>query len=106
MKLIKCHSASILSLTNISDKAYKIKDLDGSTNIIPKSQVFDKDLGEQNAYWISAWILKQKGIRYSESKVAWFDKDTEKMLPTYHIEKHTPDKRNPVSNNIVHGLSK
>jgi hypothetical protein len=106
MKLIKCHSVSTLSLTNISGKAYKINASDGSMNIIPKSQVFDKDLSEQNAYWISAWILKQKGIRHSESKVAWFDKDTGKMLPAYHIEKHTPDKRNPISNNIVHGLSK
>ena len=44
---------------SISPKAYKAVSFDGSSDIIPASQVFgqDHDVSKSDAYWISAWIL-------------------------------------------------
>lgn len=90
----KCFSVRLESLVSISDRAYKARAFDGSEAIIPKSQVFgyDYDVQKSEAYWISAWILEQKDLQYSSKKEAWFDKDTGKMLPTYQVEKHKPNK--------------
>lgn len=90
----KCYSVRLESLVSISDRAYKARAFDGSEAILPKSQVFghDYDVLKSDAYWISAWILEQKELQYSYKKEAWFDKDTGHMLPTYHVEKHKPEK--------------
>lgn len=76
MKKVKCYSVRLESLISISDKAYKATAFDGSTAIIPKSQVFGQDYEVQksDAYWISAWILEQKSLQYSHKKASWFDK--------------------------------
>lgn len=88
----KCYSVRLQSLSRISAKACKATSFDGSEDIIPASQVFgqDYDVTKSDAYWISAWILSKKNIQYSAKKEAWFDSDTRRMLPTYHIEKHVP----------------
>lgn len=103
---VKCYSVRLESLISISSKAFKATAFDGSSCIIPKSQVFapDYEVGKSEAYWISAWILEQKTIQYSCKKVAWFDKDTKRMLPSYTIEKHVPYKINPVSSNEIESL--
>jgi len=90
----KCYSVRLQSLTHISDKCYKALAFDGSEDLIPASQVFgrDYDVQKSDAWWISAWILERKNIQYSDKKEAWFDQDTGRMLPTYHIEKHIPNK--------------
>ena len=102
MKVL-CYSVRLSSLTSISEKAYKAVAFDGSEAIIPKSQVLgqDYDVSKSEAYWISAWILRQKDLQYSGKKEAWFDKDTGKMLPTYTVEKHTPEKIEPKENNLI-----
>lgn len=89
----KCYSVRLQSLVSISDRAYKATSFDGSSDIIPKSQVFgvDFDVQKSNAYWISAWILDKKEIQYSCKKEAWFGEDG-KMQLVYHIERHIPDK--------------
>ena len=53
-----CYSVRLESLTRISDKAYKAVAFDGSSDVIPASQVFgqDWDVQKSDAYWISAWI--------------------------------------------------
>ena len=58
------------------------------------SQVYgpDLDVAKSDAWWISEWILQQKPIQYSHKKESWFDSETKRMLPTYTVEKHTPDK--------------
>ena len=73
----KCYSVRLKSLDLISDKAYKAVAFDGSSDIIPASQVFcpDLEVGKSDAWWISAWILEKKSIQYSTKKSAWFDKD-------------------------------
>lgn len=90
----KCYSVRLQSLISISDKAYKATSFDGSEDILPKSQVFgqDYDVQKSDAYWIAAWILDKKNIQYSGKKEAWFNSETGKMLPTYTIEKHVPEK--------------
>lgn len=97
----KCYSVRLNGLVSISDKAYKAYAFDGSEDIIPKSQVFgmDWDVQKSEAYWIAAWILEKKNIQYSRKKVAWFDSETGKQLPTYIIRKHIPEK---VKKEVIH----
>jgi hypothetical protein len=103
-----CYSVRLESLTVISDKCYKASAFDGSEALIPKSQVFGQDYSvtKSEAYWISEWILKQKSLQYSGKKEAWFDSITRKMLPTYKIEKHTPERVEPIENNTIQELKK
>ena len=65
-----CYSVRLESLVKISDKAYKATSFDGTTDIIPASQVFGQDyeVMKCEAYWISAWILGKKNIQYSPKK--------------------------------------
>lgn len=92
----KCYSVRLESLISISDKAFKAIAFDGSEAIIPKSQVFGQDYEVQKseAYWIAAWILEKKDLQYSGKKAAWFDENG-KMIPTYHIEHHKPERIEP-----------
>jgi hypothetical protein len=96
----KCYSVRLESLVSISDKAYKATAFDGSTAILPKSQVFgvDYDVQKSNAYWISEWILdKKNGFQYSDKKIGWFNTDTNRIEPniTTTIEHHIPDRIDP-----------
>ena len=102
-----CYSVRLESLTRISDKAYKATAFDGSSDIIPASQVFgqDWDVQKSDAYWISAWILEKKSIQYSAKKQAWFD-ESGKMMPTYTIERHTPDKVEAKQSNEIDDLKR
>jgi len=104
---IKCYSIRLKSLSLISNKAFKATAFDGSTDIIPASQVFgmDYDVEKSDAYWISAWILEKKNIQYSTKKEAWFDEHG-KMMPTYHVEKHSTDKQSPVVSNEIEELKR
>ena len=101
-----CYSVRLESLVRISDKAFRATAFDGSTDIIPASQVFgcDYEVQKSDAYWISAWILEKKSLQYSWKKEAWFDADTRKMLPTYTVEKHNPDKVCAVQSNSIDEL--
>ena len=103
---VECYSVRLASMERISPKAYKAVAFDGSSEIIPASQIFgnDKDVQKSEAYWISAWILKRKKIQYSNKKTAYFDKETGKMLPHVIIERHTPTPINPVENNEIDDL--
>lgn len=75
---IKCFSVRLKDIISISNKAYKATAFDGSTAIIPKSQVFDEDLEIQKsqAYWIAAFILEKEDcqLQYSNKKVRWFNR--------------------------------
>lgn len=103
---VKCYSVRLESLVSISDKAYKATSFDGSTDIIPKSQVFgrDWDVMKSEAWWISAWILEKKSLQYSCKKMAEFDSETAMMLPTITVEKHRPEKKICVESNIIKEL--
>lgn len=106
----KCYSVRLQSLVSISDKAYKATAFDGSTAIIPKSQVFGRDYEVQKseAYWISCWILKQKELQYSTKKESVFNLNKNKVERNYdvHIEFHRPQIITPLDNNIIDHLKK
>jgi hypothetical protein len=102
-----CYSVRLESLTRISDKAYKAVAFDGSSDVIPASQVFGQDWEVQkcDAYWISAWILSKKNLQYSSKKQAWFDENGNR-LPTYTIERHVPDKIEAKESNEIDDLKR
>jgi hypothetical protein len=102
-----CYSVRLESLVRISDKAFKATAFDGSSDIIPASQVFgmDYEVQKSDAYWISAWILEKKSIQYSGKKQAWFDENGH-QLPTYTIERHTPEKIAAKETNIISELQR
>ena len=103
----KCYSVRLQSLVSISDKAYKATAFDGSTAIIPKSQMLgtDYEVQKSEAYWISAWILEKKDLQYSTKKEAWFDENGT-MQPTYHVEHHKPEKKQSLTTNELKELRK
>ena len=102
-----CYSVRLESLVRISDRAFKATAFDGSSDIIPASQVFgvDMEVTKSDAYWISAWILEKKSLQYSRKKSAWFDENGN-QLPTYTVEKHIPEKKTSVKSNIINELKK
>lgn len=101
------YSVKLKSLERISAKAFKAICFDGSSAIIPASQIKgpDFEVEKTEAYWISAWILEKKNIQYSARKQAWFDKDG-RRLPLYTIKKHTPRKLTPLEHNIINSLKR
>ena len=84
MKKYKCYSVRVQNMVRISDAAYKVICFDGSSDIIPVSQVFGQDYSvtKSDAYWITAWILERKDIQYSTKKQAWFDEEGNRLYST------------------------
>ena len=91
----KCYSVRLLSLTRISGKCFKATAFDGSSDLVPISQIFgiDYEVQKSNAYWISAWILEKKVLQYSDKKIGWFNPDTDCIEPNCSviIEHHIPE---------------
>lgn len=102
-----CYSVRLASLVRISDKAYKATAFDGSTDILPASQIIgeDYDVSKSEAYWISAWILERKNLQYSTKKSAWFD-DRGNRLPDYTVEHHIPEKIAAKHTNEINDLKR
>lgn len=102
-----CYSVRLQMLVDISDKACKAIAFDGSEAILPKSQIFgsDYEVVKSEAYWISAWILKQKNLQYSTKKSAYFDENGRK-LPSVTVEHHVPQKEDKLSHNEIKDLER
>lgn len=102
-----CYSIRLESLERISPKAFKATAFDGTTAIIPASQVMgeDYDVSKSDAYWISAWILERKNLQYSSKKRAWFD-DHGHRLPDYTVTHHTPERISAKDNNEISELKR
>lgn len=88
----KCISVRLQALISISDKCYKALAFDGSEALIPKSQVYGRDLDVQKseAYWISEWILSKVDLQYSLKKWTLFTKEGRNIGQiefTHHIPK-------------------
>ena len=103
---VKCYSVRLVSLEPISPLAYKAVAFDGSSDIIPASQVFgmDYEVSKSDAWWISAWILEKKSLQYSHKKSAMFDSKTRRRLPDIIIEKHNPTYAQPIEDNRIDDL--
>jgi hypothetical protein len=61
-----------LALTSITDKAYKLVDLNGVISIIPKSQILE--LLNDKCY-VTEWYLKTSTINYLNSECKYFNTD-------------------------------
>lgn len=106
----KAFSVRLQSLVRISDKAFRATDFNGNSDIIPASQIIDRDweVRKSEAYWITAWILEKKSIMYSTKKTAIFDtfKKELKRNYDYEISFHKPIYIEPVEQNIIDNLIK
>lgn len=114
MKKTKCYSVRLESLVRISPKAFKATAFDGSSDIIPASQVFGRDfeVEKSEAWWIAAWLLEKKNLTYSRKKQAFFktpvSNKQEKTVTKEDtiIKTHRPDYVEAVENNIIESLKK
>lgn len=90
----KAYLIEFLGLNSISDKAYKLTDLNGIILIIPKSQILEQS---KTDCWISEWYLRTSTINYLSNESKYFNTDevsfvneirtipqTSKVEPSYH----------------------
>lgn len=68
----KAYLIEYLALTSISDKAYKLVDLNGIISIIPKSQILEL---LQNKCYVTEWYLKTSTINYLSNESKYFNTD-------------------------------
>lgn len=68
----KAYLIDFLTLNNISNKAYKLVDLNGIISIIPKSQILEQT--NTNCF-ITEWYLKTSTINYLSSESKYFNND-------------------------------
>jgi hypothetical protein len=90
----KAYLIEFLGLNIISDKAYKLTDLNGIISIIPKSQILEQS---KTDCWITEWYLKTSTINYLSNESKYFNNDevsfvneiktisqTPKVEPSFH----------------------
>lgn len=99
MKSVRCYLVRLKELVSISDKAFKAVAHDGTTAILPKSQVIMPSLQHENGYWISCWIMDQKELQHSKKTVAWVNPGTFKVKYEVITEHHVPVTIAPTNNN-------
>ena len=68
----KAYLIEFLCLKSISDKAYKLTDLNGIISIIPKSQILEQSIKD---CWIIQWYLKTSTIQYLTNESKYFNTD-------------------------------
>jgi hypothetical protein len=68
----KAFLIDFLTLTSISDKAYKLVDLNGIISIVPKSQILEQ---LNNKCFVSEWYLKTSTINYFNCESKYFITD-------------------------------
>ena len=68
----RAYLIEFLALNGISDKAYKLTDLNGIISIIPKSQILEQT---KNNCWITEWYLKTSTINYLSNESKYFNND-------------------------------
>ena len=68
----KAYLIEFLGLNSISDKAYKLTDLNGIISIVPKSQILEQS---KNNCWITEWYLKTSTINYLSNESKYFNTD-------------------------------
>jgi hypothetical protein len=102
-----------LTISSITDKAYKLVDLNGIISIVPKSQILEF---EPKSCWISEFYLKTSTITYLSSQSKYFNNDevlflnvpkpqseVKAMLPSFHSLTLLNDMyfENPIEDNLT-----
>jgi hypothetical protein len=90
----KAYLIDFLALTSISDKAFKLVDLNGIISLVPKSQILEQT---ENKCFITEWYLKTSTINYLNCETKYFNTDEvafvnevknvitpESIKPSYH----------------------
>ncbi|WCM42700.1 DUF6371 domain-containing protein [Flavobacterium sp. CBA20B-1] len=111
----KAYLINFLALTSISDKAYKLVDLNGIISIVPKSQILEQ---QKKKCFISEWYLKTSTINYFNCESKYFNTDEvtiinevrsapkPKVKPSFHglelLDKMYFE--NPINNNLTEFL--
>lgn len=70
----RAYLIEFLGLINISDKAYKLIDLNGIISIIPKSQILEQSIKD---CWITEWYLRTSTLYYLSNESKYFNTDEE-----------------------------
>lgn len=68
----RAYLIEFLGLNSISDKAFKLTDLNGIISIIPKSQILEQS---KKDCWITEWYLKTSTINYLSCESKYFNTD-------------------------------
>ena len=61
-----------LALISITNKAYKLTDLNGIISIVPKSQILEQT---KNNCWITEWYLKTSTLNYLSNESKYFNSE-------------------------------
>lgn len=90
----KAYLIEFLGLISISDKAYKLTDLNGVISILPKSQILEQ---LEKKCFVSEWYLKTSTLNYLNNECKYFYTDevnflnvlkktkaTEPIKPSFH----------------------
>lgn len=96
MKSVRCYLVKVKELISISDKAYKAVGHDGSTAILPKSQVIMPGNCE-NEWWVSCWIMDEKELQHSKKIIAWANAGTYTVKYEVQHEHHIPKPLAPLN---------
>ena len=83
----KSYLIEFLGLNSISDKAYKLTDLNGIISIIPKSQIFEQS---KTDCWISEWYLRSSTINYLSNESKYFNTDEVSFVNEIRTIPQTP----------------
>lgn len=69
----RAYLIEFLNLNSISNKAFKLTDLNGVISIVPKSQILEQT---KNNCWITEWYLKSSNVIYLNNESKFFNSDT------------------------------
>ncbi len=85
----KAFLISFLGLKIISDKAYKLTDVNGIISIVPKSQILEQS---KNNCWLTEWYLKTSTINYLSNESKYFNTDNIDFVNTITTKEPPPEK--------------
>lgn len=112
----KAYLIAFLSLTNISNKAFKLVDLNGVISIVPKSQILEQNV---DSCYITEWYLQTSTISYFSNEIKYFNTDNvgiineaktvkqpEPIKPSFHSLELLNEMyfENPVNDNLTEFL--
>ena len=84
----KAFCIPFLLLKSISDKAYKLTDVNGIISIVPNSQILEQT---KNDCWISEWFLKNSLIQYLANESKYFSTDEIGFVNTITAKEPPPE---------------
>lgn len=93
---MKCYLVKLQEFTQITPKCYKAVDFSGNEDLIPASQVCGIMQGKAGAdVYISAWILGQKNLTYSDKKPVFIEPGEILDEDVVTITRHSPKRLEP-----------